>query len=47
MLIKKTTHLCKKNQTVFEQFYNENKEIYNELSTKLMVVKKPRRLIKK
>ena len=47
MLIKKTTHLCKKNQTVFEQFYNENKEIYNELSTKLMAVKKPRRLIKK
>lgn len=47
MLIKKITHLCKKNQDIFEQFYNENKEIYDELSTKLMAVKKPRKLIKK
>ncbi len=47
MLIKKTTHLCKKNQDIFKQFYEENKEIYDELSTKLMAVKKPRKLIKK
>lgn len=47
ILIQRTSQLCKDNQDIFEQFYNEHSEMYNELSNKLMLMKKPKFIIRK
>ena len=45
-LVNRTKGICKDNLDVFEQFYNENSDIYNEISDKLLSIKKAKTLIK-
>lgn len=47
LLAEKIKELCKKNLDVFEKFYNENSELYNELSNKLMGCKQRGKVLKK
>jgi len=47
ILAQRINGLCESNQDIFEQFYKNNKEMYDELSTKLMLLKKPKSIIRK
>ena len=38
VLIQRISKLCENNQDIFEQFYNDNSEMYNEISSKLMLM---------
>ena len=37
---KKTLNICRKHTDIFEQFYNENNELYNDISNKVLKIKK-------
>ena len=45
--IESTKKLCESNQDVFDEFYKENSDSYEELSEKLMLLEKPKSLIKR
>lgn len=42
ILIDKTINICDDNKDIFEKFYNENKEIYQEINAKVLKLKKLR-----
>lgn len=42
ILIDKTINICDDNRDIFEKFYNENKEIYQEINAKVLKLKKLR-----
>lgn len=39
-MISNMLNLCKNNMDIFDQFYNENREIYDEISNKVLKIKK-------
>lgn len=39
-------NICANNQDVFDKFYSENKDIYEEVTDKVLKIKKPKRIIK-
>ena len=39
-LVSETLDICKKNTDIFENFYNDNNELYNEISNKVLSIKK-------
>ncbi len=47
LLRERTKKICEENQDLFEQFYNEHNEIYNDLSDKLMIMKKPKSILRR
>lgn len=46
-IVERTRKICETNQDIFEQFYNENSEMYEELSDKFMLLKKTKILIRR
>lgn len=45
-MIKKTLEICNGNMDIFEQFYNQNSELYNDISSKILNIKKRKSLVK-
>ena len=39
--IKETLDKCKNNMDIFEQFYNDNCELYDDISNKVLKIRKP------
>lgn len=45
-IIRQTIIDCKNNMDIFEQFYNENSDLYNDISSKLLKIKKVKTIVK-
>lgn len=39
-MVKNTLEICNGNMDIFEQFYNQNSELYNDISSKILKIKK-------
>ena len=46
LMIVETLDICNNNMDIFEQFYNENSELYNDISDKVLKIKKRKSFIK-
>lgn len=45
-MIEQTITDCKNNIDIFEQFYNENSELYSDISSKVLRIKKRKTIVK-
>ena len=45
-MITRTLEICNGNMDIFEQFYNQNNELYNDISSKILKIKKRKSIIK-
>ena len=45
-MIEQTITDCKNNMDIFEQFYNENSELYSDISSKVLRIKKRKTIVK-
>lgn len=45
-MITKTLKICNDNMDIFEQFHNQNNELYNDISSKILKIKKRKSIIK-
>lgn len=45
-MIEQTITDCKNNMDIFEQFYNENSDLYGDISSKVLTIKKTKNIVK-
>lgn len=45
-IIEKTRCICEDNMDIFDRFYNENNELYDEISSKVLKIKRPNPIIR-